>query len=118
VELGRLVRSIPALHNPAEARRLLAGLVKPQPGGSHQITADRDRVLLVLASKGEFAASLPDAREGLQRFALRMQGFARATHISTPAKGCLDDAGLVFGGDRRKGHYLPLFLLEHMAHEI
>ena len=74
--------------------------------------------MLILAGKVVFAERAADALEGVERLALRMQGFTRPTGKASRAPDRLDLVCLVLLGNCWKAQHLPGLLLKHMTNQI
>ena len=74
--------------------------------------------MLILGGKVIFAERPTDPIEGLERLALRMQGFTRSTGKASCTPDRLDLVHLVLLGDCWKAQHLPGLLLKHMTNQI
>jgi hypothetical protein len=117
-ELGRLVGGVPALHDALELRRQGTRRVVPEPGPFDQAAAQWCRGLLVLAGEIIFADHLAQVLEHRERLARRVQCLALMPGQEFRSPDRLGEQHLVDLGDRRKADDLPIFLGQHLAHQI
>ena len=123
-ELARLVGGVPALHDAVELVRPLVGRVASEPRRLDHAAALRRRGLLVLAGEIIFAdprdkpGDAADLLEHFRRLALGMQCLAAASDKIPRPPQRLDLPGLVFLGDCREAHDVPIFLGQHVADQI